>query len=123
MNLEPQTVSGAVPERLAQSMTPEHGACGGIHVGRGDTRSNHIDGRLLGFANGRVHPGSIRTSRTYGNSPAQIAAVSVQDAAKVQHDQITTFESPVSGAVMRQRRMWPGCDDRIERHAVETGPA
>src|SRR6185295_19220917 len=56
--------------------------------------------------------------RTDRHRAGQVAAVSVQDAAKVQHEKVACREYARTGTVVRHGRMRPGRDDGVEGEAL-----
>ena len=68
----------------------------------------------LGVEDCVINLTSPRRRGANGDRSGQITAVSVQDAAKVQHHEVAGREDPVTRPMMRQRRVRARRDDRVE---------
>jgi hypothetical protein len=89
VHFETETVSGPVPEGLAQSRLLENGAGGTIDHRRVDLRPDCGHRGRLGRRDRVEKPLSVPARRAHRNGPGDVRAVSVQDAAEVQHDEVT----------------------------------
>ena len=60
MDVEPQAVTRAVPERLSQPMPDKHPSRGPIHIGRCHPGSDGIDCRRLRLVNRGMKSAGLR---------------------------------------------------------------
>ena len=123
VHIQPQPVPGAVPERLAKARLLQHRAGRAIDGRRLDTRPDGRDGCLLRGQNGGVKTANLLARRPNRHRPREVGAVSVQNAAEVQHHQVARLEPAIAGAVVRQRGVGPGRDDCFKRGPLVAGRA
>ena len=101
-----------------QGPGPRARARRGIHARRRRRPGELRDGSLLSIQDSGVYTTSFRVWSADRNRPSQIGAVSVQDAAEVQHHQVSWGEHPIACTVVWQRRIGPGRHYRVERWTV-----
>ena len=103
MNVEAKTVARAMTERVTEAAVLEDVTSRSIHHRGLDTRAHGGKCRLLSFQDRGVDATCFRVRGADGYRASQIGAVSVQDAAEVQHHQVASGEHPIPSAIVRKR--------------------
>src|SRR5439155_16098597 len=86
VNVEAETVAGAVTERITKPAVTQQIARRRIYGRRVDSGFHGGNGRRVRIPDCVVHAPRLARGRTDRHRAGQVAAVSVQDAAKVQHE-------------------------------------
>src|SRR6185503_10835605 len=121
VHVEAKPVAGCVEEGLAKPVGLEYLARRRIHF-RGKRLCAHRRerGHLCGPHRLEQCPG-LCPDLPDSSHPGKVAAVSVQDAAKVQHDQVALLQPPIGRTRVRQRTVGTGSDDRFEGRPRQPG--
>ena len=114
---------GAVPERLFQSISAERGASRVINRARPGPGPNCRNRSLLSLSDGYEQTAKICACIAELNRPGKIHAVSVVDAAKVQHHPVPFGENPRAGTGVRQGAIRPRGNNSLKRGPLEAQAA
>jgi hypothetical protein len=92
VNIEAKTMAGAVTEGIAEAAVAQQLTRRRIHCRCVDARLHGGHGRRMRVPDCIVYAPHLARGRTNRHGAGQVAAVSVQDAAKVQHNEVAGRE-------------------------------
>jgi hypothetical protein len=103
------------PNALTQTVRLEDLTGRAIHIRGRDARLHGVNCRLLRVTHRLVHAPRFRGWRRQSHRPRQVRAVSVQDPAKVQHDEVSGRQQAIARAIVRQGPVGARRDDSYRR--------
>ena len=120
MNLQANTVAGAVDERVTPTGVDDDVPRGAVHCRALCAHRHGGHAGPLRFEHRVPHPPSLRTRFADTHRPSHVRAVPVDDAAEVDHHQLPGLDMTIARAGVRLGTIWTGGHDRVEAHRAGT---